>query len=473
MNKYLLLRDNKESGPYTIEELITKGLKPYDLVWLEGKSAAWRYPGEMADLKAFAPNVEEQPYDRFYRKKPEPQQNGDVNTTPVYQPQQVVNTEAVVATSPGNAVTEKTISTKKIYVTLPAVRSRSAVAPKATTNTATASTVAKEATKEVLPEETAVKNLSLQFEQLREEKIRQAQMMAANPVVKHTEKKVRATVNDGYQTAAFVEDEEHYQQQPETLYHAPKKRGNYSAIMMRSIVAACLLLGGVIIGLYINNSRQKANNATIEKLVQQIQDNKAIEVVTPPPPAPVTIKQQEPGLAEESLSASQNIPATTSSVASIKPNNADKNNTGTLPKNTTGQPAASEQQPVKIVHAVVTNKPEENGYNKPEVESARRNIHQMVGLEANKYKTGVLGGISDLKLTVSNSSNFPLDQVEVEVRYMGPEKRVIKTQLMLFNDVAAGETKTLEAPRTNRGVTVDYSIVRINSRALGLASAGY
>jgi hypothetical protein len=46
------------------------GLKPFDLIWQEGKSAAWRYPGEVDELKPFAPPVEEQPFDRFY-KKPE------------------------------------------------------------------------------------------------------------------------------------------------------------------------------------------------------------------------------------------------------------------------------------------------------------------------------------------------------------------------------------------------------------------
>src|SRR3954468_5183360 len=68
MNKYLLLRDNKQSGPYTVDEIIAKGIKPYDLVWLEGKSAAWRYPSEVEELKPFAPIVEEQPFDRFYKK---------------------------------------------------------------------------------------------------------------------------------------------------------------------------------------------------------------------------------------------------------------------------------------------------------------------------------------------------------------------------------------------------------------------
>src|SRR3982750_2624056 len=72
MIKYRLLRDNKESGPYSEEELIAKGFKPYDLLWAEGKSAGWRYPSEIAPFKTVAPAIEEQPYDRFY-KKPSPQ----------------------------------------------------------------------------------------------------------------------------------------------------------------------------------------------------------------------------------------------------------------------------------------------------------------------------------------------------------------------------------------------------------------
>ena len=65
---YLLLRDNKQSGPYSLDELKVKGLKAYDLVWVEGRSAAWRYPSEIEELKAFAPVVEEQPFDRFFNK---------------------------------------------------------------------------------------------------------------------------------------------------------------------------------------------------------------------------------------------------------------------------------------------------------------------------------------------------------------------------------------------------------------------
>ena len=71
MDTYLLLRSNKQSGPYTLQQLVNTGLKPYDLVWVEGKSAAWRYPSEVDNLKEYAPSTEEQPFDRFYKKTEE------------------------------------------------------------------------------------------------------------------------------------------------------------------------------------------------------------------------------------------------------------------------------------------------------------------------------------------------------------------------------------------------------------------
>src|SRR5205809_5189678 len=73
MPSYLLLRNNKQSGPLSQEQLLQLGLKPYDLVWIEGKSAAWRYPSEISELKDYAPVIEEQPYDRFYKKQTEEQ----------------------------------------------------------------------------------------------------------------------------------------------------------------------------------------------------------------------------------------------------------------------------------------------------------------------------------------------------------------------------------------------------------------
>lgn len=51
MKKYFLLRDNKETGPYSLEEVAGKGLKPLDLIWIEKESTAWEYVTEISELK--------------------------------------------------------------------------------------------------------------------------------------------------------------------------------------------------------------------------------------------------------------------------------------------------------------------------------------------------------------------------------------------------------------------------------------
>ena len=50
---YSLLRDNKQTGPYTLEELVGLSLKPFDLIWVEGKSGGWSYPSEIDALKPY------------------------------------------------------------------------------------------------------------------------------------------------------------------------------------------------------------------------------------------------------------------------------------------------------------------------------------------------------------------------------------------------------------------------------------
>jgi hypothetical protein len=54
---YLLLRNNQKTGPYSLDELLQLQLKPFDLVWVEGRSAGWRYPGEIDSLKPYMADV--------------------------------------------------------------------------------------------------------------------------------------------------------------------------------------------------------------------------------------------------------------------------------------------------------------------------------------------------------------------------------------------------------------------------------
>jgi hypothetical protein len=79
MSSYLLLRNNQESGPFTLDEVKSMSLKSYDLIWVVGKSAAWRYPGEIPELKSSTPSVPEQETDLFRKRTNTESQGSDSN----------------------------------------------------------------------------------------------------------------------------------------------------------------------------------------------------------------------------------------------------------------------------------------------------------------------------------------------------------------------------------------------------------
>ena len=58
MKSYLLLRDNQEFGPFTLEEIKEKHLQPFDLVWEKSSSTQWLYPTELEELKTFVSKPE-------------------------------------------------------------------------------------------------------------------------------------------------------------------------------------------------------------------------------------------------------------------------------------------------------------------------------------------------------------------------------------------------------------------------------
>lgn len=57
---YLLLRNNVQTGPFTIDELFQQQLKPGDLIWIEGKSTAWAHPSDF-DLAFHHEEVKPEP----------------------------------------------------------------------------------------------------------------------------------------------------------------------------------------------------------------------------------------------------------------------------------------------------------------------------------------------------------------------------------------------------------------------------
>jgi len=111
MSSYLLLRNNKESGPFTMDEVKSMSLKTYDLIWVVGKSAAWRYPGEIPELKSFAPLVPEQEADFFRKRTNTESQGSDFSSTKI--PDSLNNQRST-------ANSQRSVTNRSVYINLPA-----------------------------------------------------------------------------------------------------------------------------------------------------------------------------------------------------------------------------------------------------------------------------------------------------------------------------------------------------------------
>jgi hypothetical protein len=531
MNKYLLLRDNKQTGPYTVEELVKKGLKPYDLVWLDGRSAAWRYPSEIDELKSFAPVVEEQPYDRFYKRSSSTQEHAihatqqQLGKEEQSLPAAVHNSEQHFSSQTATAVPEKTeqapvtaaantiqetnaniplakTGTGKVYVTLPAgfrqqqpvLQPVTVVAEKATVDQSQPTTAGVQETKP--QEESGVSQEDARALEARAAALAQsiqaaaeaaAKKQSAQEAIQQTGKlsavastKVAKTIQSAEHTTNFS-SLINKQQQEDTVPVIPMRNQSERKrlLFMRSIVAACLLLGGIVIGMALNYGKGgSANQQVLDQLVQRLQEREAQRQAGVQSDLPPTDDNTKPPVNPDDYAEEDHSPVEEQSALPENPARELAVKEKTVPPVVSGNDAPityEEKDPsgMKITPAVVTNKEEPRPVREADIATAREKIFQMVHVAASPFDTGVLGGISNLYFTVSNTSSFPIDQIELEIKYLGPEKRVVKVQRLIFNDVAAGALKTLEAPRTTRGVSIDYVITKINSRALGIAHAGF
>jgi len=416
MANYLLLRDNKETGPYSLDELLKLNLKAYDLVWVEGKSAAWRYPGEVAELKPYAPGVEEQPYDRFFRR----------NIIEEEQPKTVQEEKPSVS------------APNKVFVTLPEQRKeiKETIIPK------------KEVTEPVAVIPPAQDNT---YQRIR--------------TITVTENPVAAEVK---YAQPLDEIKEMYVQ---TLQHRKQKIARKDGVMRnlkRASVVLYLVALGVLIGLTLKPSLLKKTNSA----KTSISGDKTVDPLLVQPSQEIPSAQ---GVSDADNTSQQQAATISPEIKSPKVENhsaqktARPNAEDLRPGNTTASQKGSSNQnnPSVEVNAVTgeRNKTTRNDGNAA-ASSTKENISSLVSVKSNDYKRGAFGGIRDLQLTVSNNSNYILDNVVVELQYLKPSEQPLKTENISFNSVAPKGSMTIAIPPTKRGVKVAFRIVKIESKEL-------
>ncbi len=473
MANYLLLRNNKETGPFSLEELLKTGLKPYDLVWIPGKSAAWRYPSEIDELKAYAPEVEEQPFDRFFKKPG----TDKADPVPVPTTQEEIPV-AHQAYAPKVAVAEqqKYVAKKSVFVTLPGQ-----LAEKKTVPTPTPKPAPKPAPTPI-PDYTATD-------------INETISITENPVAKIKYSQPLDEIKEMY---------------VKTLRERKDRiaRKSFMKISLKRVAVVGGLIGiGVLVG-FILQSKPAANSNLAQ--IQPSAGNTALTANTPPAEpesAGVSVPDQSttviPPAGEQPVQQKQESRQKQLASSPVAPAAADKNTDepSARKEETIVPPAknakaimpapqqkdepsveqsyiAAEQNPVtgERTRAVRSSQQKENTEEKTlsatpdrssspsSNERALAGLGNQVSVSSNDYKRVALGGIRNLELTVTNRSKYSLDQVTVELQYIKPNDQPVKTEMIQFKSISANESATVRVPDTNRGVRVEFKIVRIGSR---------
>jgi hypothetical protein len=384
MSNYLLLRNNKESGPYTLEEIKGMALKAYDLLWVEGKSAAWRYPGEISELKAFAPAIPEQFYDTLFKKPNSDQAAPDTVSTKKSEP-------SITRSRENNS--RRLTPVRSVYVNLPAEKKLAVIQPDRVFFDIDYSSVNK-------------REPAYDFSDL-------------------------------------------YKKQP-----APIVSYSGKVIWVGTIL---LLFGtGILTGFFISDRRKFFT-----------------EVANHPQNLPAVLnheKEISSSLHPASGNSSINETVTSIKINSVKPlGPASKKMIGNGRKKDLKTIASKKDSAVLQTAAYSSlqfnDSLMQNPAGKTEtiLQKIKAHPENYLNLVAGRYSTGLFGGISSFPVSVTNNSPVKLDLVEINIEYIQNNEKIFKTESLSFDDLEPGETVTLKAPKSPRGIKISARIHLVNA----------
>jgi hypothetical protein len=480
MDTYLLLRSNKQSGPYSLQQLVSVGLKPYDLVWVEGKSAAWRYPSECEGLKEYAPATEEQPYDRFYKKPEEKQEQKPVEkivsqliqhpeekkeTTPLEQTvSQLIPQPEETYSMP---VENKTVTTgKKVFVSMP----ENHVVKRAVQPAVVKAPVIVEEKPKIVEERKVESKPIL----IREEPV----LPKPEPVVPKREPVSPKQVPVFKEQTVSVKEEptlnEKYSESLDDIkkrytetYLNRKKKSKWTSThtSLVQVFGGAIFFCLLVVFAYKNFSGEETSPRTAVVKPDKRAINTSTISNTQATILPAATETKEPQTKKRAQTQKEILDPPDESLA----------------RNTRLQ---SNEEPVKESEfapvdnktaekkAVMTKSTEEQKPEEVKPKTRPVNIHRLVSVKANNYKQRAFGGVLNLELTVDNDSKFELDKVIVELQYLKPSEQPLKTEKIVFSSIGPNDSKTIKVPDYLRGVKVSYRVLDIESSQYERQTAG-
>lgn len=101
----------------------------------------------------------------------------------------------------------------------------------------------------------------------------------------------------------------------------------------------------------------------------------------------------------------------------------------------------------------------------------RQNWQNYIHVSLNNYKTGFLGGLKDIKVTVNNDTEFPLENVMVSLQYFRANGKLFKRNDVSIDNIPPKSSKEIAAPDSRKGMKITATFKRITSQEMNFCYA--
>ena len=98
----------------------------------------------------------------------------------------------------------------------------------------------------------------------------------------------------------------------------------------------------------------------------------------------------------------------------------------------------------------------------------RNQINELIPIKTNQYTVDGWGGITNLNIIVKNNTDYTIDKITVAIDYIKKNGDTYKTEKLTFENIPPHQDKSLAAPDSNRGLSVNIKKQTITSTQLKL-----
>lgn len=434
---YLLLRNNQQTGPHSLEELLQLHIKPLDLIWVEGKSYGWSYPSEIDTLKSF------------------------VATTTSKKTELPVEQKEI---KPSNEKMQ--VSGKKIFVSLPVGSTVSSMPPSSSAAPDTIEQKAEELRKRI--QSWSPQNPS------QEKEIKTSYARSLNDV------------EEDYTSWVF-------QKKTKKTRFLSKKNWIITGIV------GVGLTGGWLIGKVVfkepasqsiqlvqksTNSLPAAgvpqekntsdpvfvsqqhtlkplsNSSATKKSKKKIETSPATKTTAASQaPEPEIAQKKEPDLPVENVPpvVEEKSEPTVAEVPKEKKKTLKQILGGLFKKNKKDETTQAEPKPAGNNN----NERKATRRDEPAAESSAANLAGQVDIKINKNSDDWMMGVQGLKLTLYNRSTTTINKAVVEVLYYSEQNSLLEKKTIQFSNIASKKAQTVAAPDHRLADHVDYKIISV------------